>query len=210
MSIEFVSITPDAEMHMSFCARVSNPKNQKHGECYKLLKYCIDHKHWSVFESSYMTLKINTSIAISRQILRHRSFTFQEFSQRYSTVSDIGDFLEIELRRQDNKNRQNSIDDLDENLKYSYEKRIKVLLGNIKNLYNEMIDSGVAKECARLILPMVTPTSMYMTGNCRQWIHYIQLREDNGTQLEHQKVAKDIKNVFIQKFPLVSKALEWA
>lgn len=210
MTVEFVSITPDAEMHMSFCARVSNPENQKNGECYKLLKYCIDHKHWSVFESSYMTLKINTSIMVSRQILRHRSFTFQEFSQRYSTVSYIGDFHKIELRRQDNKNRQNSIDDLDENLKCRYEKRIKLLFGDIKNLYNEMIDNGVAKECARSILPMAAPTSMYMTGNCRQWIHYIPLRESNGTQLEHQIVAKDVKKVFIDKFPLVSKALNWA
>lgn len=208
-TVQLVSVTPDAEKHMAFCARVSNPNRSKDTDPAKLLSYCIKNKHWSVFESAYMTLCITTTVAISRQILRHRSFTFQEFSQRYSSVGSFGDFPEIELRRQDSKNRQNSIADLDPYLVDIYQDRIETLFAATKMLYQDMLDVGIAKECARFILPMATPTTLYMTGNCRQWVHYIQLRSGNGTQLEHKDVAEKCKQVFVSQFPMVSRALNF-
>lgn len=210
MSVSLISVTPDAESHMAYCARVSNPQNQKNEKIQKLLKYCIDNKHWSVFESSYMTLSICTTVMVSRQIIRHRSFTFQEFSQRYSDVSIFDNFPEVSLRRQDLKNKQNSIDDLNESKNSYYQERIKNLFMVISSLYRDMLDDGVAKECARAILPMATPTMLYMTGNCRQWIHYIQLRCSNGTQLEHRKIAEECKTEFIRAFPTVADSLNWS
>ena len=207
--VKLVSITPDAERHMAYCARVSNPNRTKESDPTKLLAYCIRNKHWSVFESAYMTLSITTTVMVSRQILRHRSFTFQEFSQRYSSVESFKSFPDIELRRQDLKNRQNSTDDLAHNMKRVYQNKIKILLKDVSDLYSEMLAAGVAKECARAILPMATPTTLYMTGNCRQWIHYIDLRSANGTQKEHRDVAEKCKEVFVDQFPVVSQALSF-
>ena len=194
---------------MAYVARVSNPNRTLEMPSAKLLRYCLEHKHWSVFESAYMTVFIETSIMVSRQILRHRSFTFQEFSQRYSPVDLKRNFPEVRLRRQDTKNRQNSIDDLSFETKYDYGRRIDTLFNETYDLYNDMLNDGVAKECARAILPLVSPTTLHMTGNCRQWIHYIQLRTENGTQLEHKEVAEGCKGVFVGAFPAVSEALRW-
>lgn len=205
-----VSVTPDAEKTMAYIARVSNPANQDNPSFAKLLKYCIDHQHWSVFEQSTMTLEIETTLDIATQILRHRSFCFQQFSQRYADASLLAEELPVpELRKQDTKNRQNSTDDLDPELKRSFERRIKHLFADIMDLYDDMLTAGVAKECARKVLPQNTPTKIYMTGSCRSWIHYIGLREKNGTQKEHMQVAEAAKKVFICQFPNVSEALGW-
>ena len=206
-----ISVTPDAEKTMGYIARVSNPNNQENPKVDGLLKYCIKHGHWSVFEQAMMTLEINTTRAISPQILRHRSFTYQEFSQRYADSSLLG-FDEIplpELRRQDEKNRQNSIDDLDPFEVQLLEKQMKTLFDSSMALYQQMLKRGVAKECARNVLPLCTPTRIYMTGSCRSWIHYISLRSAHGTQKEHMDIAEACKKVFIEQFPTVSEALEW-
>ena len=185
MNVKLVTITPDAEKLMAYVARVSNPSNQDNEKYAGLLKYCIKHNHWSVFEQSTMTLEIETTRAIAAQILRHRSFTFQEFSQRYASSNDLGDIELPELRKQDLKNRQNSTDDLDPNLVDKFERQMITLFSSAKNLYTQMLDAGVAKECARMVLPLCTPTRIYMTGSCRSWIHYINLRSAHGTQKEH-------------------------
>lgn len=210
MTVELISITPDSEKTMAFIARVSNPANQENEKYSGLLKYCIKHNHWSVFEQATMTLEISTTRAIAAQILRHRSFTFQEFSQRYADTKLLKDNIPLpEMRRQDTKNRQNSIDDLDPYIVQRLELQMQTLFSSAQALYNQMIDVGVAKECARMVLPLCTPTKIYMTGSCRSWIHYINLRSENGTQKEHMDIAHACKKIFIEQFPSVSEALEW-
>ena len=209
MTVNLISITPDAEQTMAYIARVSNPSNQDNEKYAGLLKYCIKHNHWSVFEQSTMTLEIETTRAIAAQILRHRSFTFQEFSQRYAQTNSLGDIELPELRRQDQKNRQNSTDDLDPNVIDTLNKQMKTLFDSSLALYNQMLELDVAKECARMVLPFCTPTRIYMTGSCRSWIHYINLRSAHGTQKEHMDIAEACRKVFTEQFPTVSEALEW-
>jgi thymidylate synthase (FAD) len=209
MNVKLVSITPDAEQMMAYIARVSNPSNQDNENYSGLLKYCIKHNHWSVFEQSSMSLEIETSRAIAAQILRHRSFTFQEFSQRYAASTALGDFDLPELRKQDTKNRQNSTNDLEPELIDKFEKQMITLFSSSKALYEQMLSQGVAKECARMVLPLCTPTRIYMTGSCRSWIHYINLRSAHGTQKEHMQIAEKCRKIFIEQFPNVSEALEW-
>jgi thymidylate synthase (FAD) len=208
--IKLISVTPDAEKHMAYCARVSNPSNQENDNFSGLLKYCIKHQHWSIFEQATMTLEINTTRGIAAQILRHRSFTYQEFSQRYADSSLLGKTIPLpELRRQDTKNRQNSIDDLDKAVIDSLNRQMETLFDSSMALYNQMLERGVAKECARFVLPLATPTRLYMTGSVRSWIHYIDLRSGHGTQKEHMDIANAAKQVFIEQFPAVAEALEW-
>ena len=210
MNVSLVSVSPDAEKHMAYCARVSNPNNQENDNYAGLLRYCIKHQHWSIFEQAFMTLEINTTRGLAAQILRHRSFTFQEFSQRYADTNLLDTNIPLpELRRQDTKNRQNSIDDIPE-------EQSKMLLGRIQNyfnegldLYNELLREGIAKECARFVLPLATPTRIYMSGSVRSWAHYIDLRSGHGTQKEHMDIANACKSIFTEQFPTVSVALEW-
>jgi len=210
MTVKLISITPDAEKTMAYVARVSNPANQDNENYAKLLAYCIKHNHWSVFEQSFMTLEIETNRGIAAQILRHRSFTYQEFSQRYADSSLLSEKIPVpELRRQDTKNRQNSIDDIGEDVKQRYESLIENHFRDAMALYQTMLDEGIAKECARFVLPLATPTRIYMTGSCRSWIHYINLRSANGTQKEHMDIAIACKEVFKEQFPSVAEALEW-
>ena len=209
MTVKFISITPDAEKTMAYIARVSNPKNQDNENFSGLLRYCINHQHWSVFEQSSMTLEIETTRGIAAQILRHRSFTFQEFSQRYADSNLLGEIELPELRRQDDKNRQNSIDDLEPEMVEKFNRQMNTLFSSAFGLYNQMLQAGVAKECARFVLPLATPTKIYMTGSCRSWIHYINLRSAHGTQKEHMDIANACKKIFIEQFPAVSEALEW-
>ena len=209
MEVSLISITPDAEKTMAFIARVSNPSNQDNENYSGLLKYCIKHNHWSVFEQSTMTLQIDTTRAIAAQILRHRSFTFQEFSQRYAESHELGNIELPDLRKQDKKNRQNSTDDLDPFVRQKLEAQMITLFSSSQSLYNQMIEEGVAKECARMVLPLCTPTKIYMTGSCRSWIHYINLRSAHGTQKEHMEIAEACRKVFTEQFPSVSEALEW-
>ena len=209
MQVSLVSITPDAEKTMAHIARVSNPNNQDNPNYAGLLRYCIKHNHWSVFEQSSMTLQIETTRAIAAQILRHRSFTFQEFSQRYAQSNELGEIELPDLRRQDAKNRQNSTDDLDPFVKQKLEAQMITLFSSAQALYNQMINEGVAKECARMVLPLCTPTKIYMTGSWRSWIHYIDLRSAHGTQKEHMDIAEACRKVFTEQFPTVSEALEW-
>ena len=207
--VKLITSTPDAEKSMAYIARVSNPKNQDNNNFTKLIGHCITNEHWSVFEQAYMTLQIETTRGIAAQILRHRSFTFQEFSQRYADSRQLGEIPIPELRRQDNKNRQNSISDLPEELIKQFNKKIKDQFNLNKKLYEEMLEAGIAKECARFVLPLATPTRIYMTGSCRSWIHYINLRTANGTQKEHMDIAKECKNIFSKEYPIVSSALNW-
>jgi len=210
MNVKFVSITPDAEKTMAYIARVSNPSNQENEKYSGLLKYCIKHNHWSVFEQSSMTLEIETTRGLAAQILRHRSFTYQEFSQRYADTKLLDDNIPLpKLRKQDLKNRQNSIDDLDEFLVQDFELEMAKLFESSMNLYNRMLEQGVAKECARFVLPLAIPTRLYMTGSCRSWIHYINLRSAHGTQKEHMDIAEECRRIFTEQFPSVSEALEW-
>ena len=209
MTVKFISITPDAEKTMAYIARVSNPKNQDNENFSGLLKYCIKHQHWSVFEQSSMTLEIETTRGIAAQILRHRSFTYQEFSQRYADSNLLGEIELPELRRQDDKNRQNSIDDLEPEMVEKFNRQMNTLFSSAFGLYNQMLHAGVAKECARFVLPLATPTKIYMTGSCRSWIHYINLRSAHGTQKEHMDIANACKKIFIEQFPAVSESLDW-
>ena len=195
---------------MGYVARVSNPNNQENPEVAGLLRYCIKHNHWSVFEQAHMTLEIETSRAIAAQILRHRSFTYQEFSQRYADSSMLATNIPMpELRRQDTKNRQNSTDDLDEFTKQELQIAVQRYFVEGMDLYQQMLRLGVAKECARMVLPLATPTRIYMTGSCRSWIHYIDLRSAHGTQKEHMDIANNAKRVFCEQFPICAEALEW-
>ena len=208
--IKLVSVSPDAEKHMAYCARVSNPNNQDNEKFAGLLKYCIKHQHWSIFEQAYLTLEINTSRAIAAQILRHRSFTYQEFSQRYADSSLLGETIPLpKLRRQDEKNRQNSIDDVDPFTVQKYEMLMQQHFKEGMDLYKKMLDEGIAKECARFVLPLATPTRIYMTGSVRSWIHYIELRSANGTQKEHMDIALGAMKIFCEQFPAVAEAMEW-
>ena len=209
MKVSFVNITANPEQTMAYIARVSNPNNQDNENYAGLLRYCIKHQHWSVFEQSSMTLEIETTRGLAAQVLRHRSFTFQEFSQRYADSNLLGEIELPELRRQDTKNRQNSIDDLDPAVVEKLEKQMNTLFSSSLALYNQMLESGVAKECARFVLPLATPTRLYMTGSCRSWIHYIQLRSAHGTQKEHMDIANACKSQFVQNYPTVAEALEW-
>ena len=210
-TVKLVSVTPDAETTMAYVARVSNPNNQENPNYAGLLKYCIKHDHWSVFEQSFMTLEIETSRAIAAQILRHRSFTYQEFSQRYAATTLLDKQIPLpELRRQDTKNRQNSIDDLDPLISSRLLFKIQEHFREAQALYEELLLHDVAKECARMVMPLATPTKIYMTGTCRSWIHYIELRSANGTQKEHMDLAESCKQIFIKQFPTVSEALEWS
>ena len=211
MLAKLISVTPDAEKHMAYCARVSNPSNQNNESFAGLLKYCVKHQHWSIFEQAFMTLELHTTRAIAAQVLRHRSFTFQEFSQRYADSSLLGfDKIPLpELRRQDEKNRQNSIDDLDPFEVQNLELQMQTLFDSSMALYEQMLKRGVAKECARMVLPLCTPTKIYMSGSVRSWIHYIDLRSANGTQKEHMDLANACKDIFVEQFPEVSVAMEW-
>jgi len=208
-TVELISLTPNAEKTMAYIARVSNPKNQNNDDYSKLLSYCIKHEHWSVFEQSFMTLQIETNRGIAAQILRHRSFTFQEFSQRYADSAQLGNIPLPELRRQDFKNRQNSIPDLPNELKKRFNTKIAAHFKDALDLYEELLAEGIAKECARFVLPLATRTRIYMSGSCRSWIHYINLRSAHGTQEEHKNVAQNCKSIFKKSFPLVSQALNW-
>ena len=195
---------------MGYIARVSNPNNQENPNVAGLLKYCIKHNHWSVFEQAHMTLEIETTRGIAAQILRHRSFTFQEFSQRYADVNWLESGIPVpDLRSQDTKNRQNSIDDIPETTKKDLQTYIDNHFRSAMELYNELIRQGVAKECARFVLPLATPTRIYMTGSVRSWIHYIELRTANGTQKEHMDIAKECQCVFAGQFPICAEALGW-
>jgi len=208
MHAELVWATPNAEEMIVKMARVSAPKNQDNMDTApRLLQYLIKHKHWSPFEMANMCVEIETTRAISPQILRHRSFSFQEFSQRYADTNELGSAVIPHLRRQDNKNRQNSIDDLSPELIASYYRRISQICEDAEHLYREMISNGVAKECARSILPLSTQTRLFMNGTLRSWIHYLQLRTDNGTQLEHQQIAQRIKQIFCDQFPVIGQAV---
>ena len=209
MSVELVSISTNAEKLMGDIARVSNPANQDNEDVAGLLRYCINHGHWSVFEHAFMTLEINTTRDISTQVLRHSSFYFQEFSQRYAAVTDVAKVPE--LRLQDHKNRQNSIEpsDADKEWLADFDRMIEDHFKEAHNIYEAMLEQGVAKECARKVLPLNTSTRMYMSGNVRQWIHYIQLRSGNGTQKEHMLIAEQAKEIFVNNLPIVAKALNW-
>jgi thymidylate synthase (FAD) len=208
--VKLISVTPDAEKHMAYCARVSNPNNQHNDKFSGLLKYCIQHQHWSIFEQASMTVEINTTRGIAAQILRHRSFTFQEFSQRYADTNLLGGTIPLpELRRQDDKNRQNSIDDIPDYLKLVLLEDIRVLFEHSQRVYNRLLEKGVAKECARFVLPLATPTRLYMTGSVRSWVHYIDLRSAHGTQKEHMEIAELVRCIFTCQFPAVSEALGW-
>ena len=210
MNVKFVSITPDAEKMMAYIARVSNPSNQQNEKYAGLLKYCIKHNHWSVFEQSSMTLEIETTRGLAAQILRHRSFTFQEFSQRYADTKLLDTEIPVpDLRSQDLKNRQNSNDDIPQEKKEEYQALIARHFEDSMNLYNSLLSEGVAKECARFVLPLATPTRLYMTGSCRSWIHYINLRSAHGTQKEHMDVVEKARSIFTEQFPSVSEALGW-
>ena len=210
MNVKFVSITPDAEKMMAYIARVSNPANQQNEKYSGLLKYCIKHNHWSVFEQSSMTLEIETTRGLAAQILRHRSFTYQEFSQRYADTKLLDTEIPVpDLRSQDLKNRQNSNDDIPQEKKTEYQAVIARHFEDSMNLYNALLDEGIAKECARFVLPLATPTRLYMTGSCRSWVHYITLRSAHGTQKEHMDIAEECRRIFTEQFPAVSEALEW-
>ena len=196
---------------ITYVARVSNPHNQ---ENYRtaggLLKYCIQHAHWSIFETASMTLEINTNRGIAAQVLRHRSFCFQEFSQRYADTKLLDQVIPVpDLRKQDKKNRQNSTNDLPPGMVANYRTKIEELFDESMYLYNNLLDNGVAKESARFVLPLATPTRIYMTGSCRSWIHYINLRTSNGTQKEHMELAEQCREVFRSVFTDVAEALEW-
>ena len=208
--VKLIQVTPDPENQMAYIARVSNPNNQENESYAGLLKYCIKNEHWSVFEQAFMTLEINTTRGLAAQILRHRSFTFQEFSQRYSDVNLLDEEIPIpNLRRQDKSNRQNSIDDLSEEQTQILQEQIRLHFSQAKDLYEKLLSQGVAKECARFVLPLATPTRLYMTGSCRSWIHYINLRSAHGTQKEHMEIAEGCRKVFTEQFPAVSDALDW-
>ena len=208
--VKLISVTPDAEKTMAYVARVSNPKNQDNEKFAGHLGYCIKHGHWSVFEQAHMTVEINTTRGLAAQILRHRSFTYQEFSQRYADSSLLGDSIPLpELRRQDLKNRQNSTDDLDPLVVQDFNSKMQKHFVDGMHLYKDMLDAGVAKECARFVLPLATPTRLYMTGSCRSWIHYIELRSAHGTQKEHMNLVENVRSIFTEQFPTVAEALNW-
>jgi len=206
-NVSLVWCTPNAEEMITRMARVSAPKNQDNMDTApRLLRYLITHNHWSPYEMANICVEINTTRAISAQILRHRSFSFQEFSTRYADVNELGSCVIPHLRRQDTKNRQNSIDDLDADMITGYYRRISQLYEDAEHLYREMVSTGVAKECARSILPLSTPTRLYMNGTLRSFIHYLWVRTDPSTQMEHRQIALEIQKIFCQQFPIISEA----
>ena len=207
MKVNLITVTPKAEEHIAYCARVSNPNNQNNESIAGLLKYCIKHQHWSIFEQAFMTLEIETTRGLAAQILRHRSFTYQEFSQRYAASTTLGDIELPELRRQDEQNRQNSIDDLDPKVVDKINRQMNTLFSSAYSLYNQMLEAGVAKECARFVLPLATPTRLYMSGTVRSWLHYIELRSGHGTQKEHKEIANECKSIFSEQFPTIASAM---
>ena len=207
MKVNLITVTPKAEEHIAYCARVSNPNNQNNESIAGLLKYCIKHQHWSIFEQAFMTLEIETTRGLAAQILRHRSFTYQEFSQRYAASTALGDIKLPELRRQDDQNRQNSIDDLDPKVVDKLNRQMNTLFSSAYSLYNQMLEAGVAKECARFVLPLATPTRLYMSGTVRSWLHYIELRTGHGTQKEHKVIANACKGIFSEQFPTIASAM---
>ena len=210
MNVKLITVTPKAEQHMGYVARVSNPKNQDNPNVAGLLSYCIKHGHWSVFEQAYMTVEIETTRGLAAQILRHRSFTFQEFSQRYADTNLLADEIPMfDLRHQDTKNRQNSTDDVPKNKKQDLQEKIAEHFVEAMDLYNELLANGIAKECARFVLPLAAPTRIYMTGSVRSWVHYVDLRTGHGTQKEHMDIANACKDILIEQFPVCAKALEW-
>jgi thymidylate synthase (FAD) len=211
-SAKLVSVTPDAEKIMAYVARVSSPSNQQNASIEKLLRYCLNHKHWSIFEHATMTVELNTTVAIAIQILRHRAFCFQQFSQRYADVSQLSEKIPMfELRAQDTQNRQNSLDTLSPEIIQKYQDRIEKHFDDALQLYKDMLMDGVAKESARFVLPMAMPTRMYITGNCRSWIHYLDVRSNKngheGAQREHVWAAEEIRKIFDEQFPIVAAAL---
>ena len=208
--VKLLTVTPDAEKHMAYCARVSNPANQQNTKFAGLLKYCIEHQHWSIFEQATMTVEINTSRGIAAQILRHRSFTYQEFSQRYADTNLLSDSPVIpDLRKQDTKNRQNSIDISDKELEKEWKQRQSEIIDRSQKAYNWALDHGIAKEQARSVLPEgMTMSRMYMNGTLRSWIHYIQLRSGNGTQKEHAEIAKECGLIIGTIFPLITSIIK--
>ena len=209
-NVRLISVTPDAEKTIGYVARVSNPKNQENPNVAGLLKYCIKHKHWSIFEQAFMTLEIETTRGLAAQILRHRSFTFQEFSQRYADTNLLDSKIDVpELRSQDLKNRQNSNDDIPQEKKEEYSALIANHFDDAMNLYNSLLDAGVAKECARFVLPLATPTRIYMSGSIRSWMHYIDLRSAHGTQKEHMDIAEACREIFIEQFPIIAEAHDY-
>lgn len=210
MNVRLISITPQAEKNLVYIARVSNPNNQENEEYAKLLRYCLEHQHWSVFEHAHMTLEIETSLAIGTQLLRHRSFTFQQFSARYANPLSVGlEFEHIHLRRQSAKNRQSSSEGFDEEEDIKMHAAIEYALSIAQLTYKSLLEMGVARECARMVLPQTTRTRIYMTGNIRSWIHYIQLRTQEDTQLEHREVALECRRIFRQEMPTIAEALQW-
>ena len=209
-NVRLISVTPDAEKTIGYVARVSNPKNQENPNVAGLLKYCIKHQHWSIFEQAFMTLEIETTRGLAAQILRHRSFTFQEFSQRYADTNLLDSKIDVpELRSQDLKNRQNSNDDIPQEKKEEYSALIANHFDDAMNLYNSLLDAGVAKECARFVLPLAKPTRIYMSGSIRSWMHYIDLRSAHGTQKEHMDIAEACREIFIEQFPIIAEAHDY-
>lgn len=206
MQVKLISITPNAEQTMAYCARVSSP-HQDSPEYAKLLSYCVKNKHWSVFEMANMTVEITTSRAIAQQILRHRSFTFQEHSQRYAEANQCEIYP---ARRQDNKNRQNSIDDMPEETKRWFERTQKDLWDISSIAYEKALKMGIAKEQARFLLPLSTQTRLYMNGNIRNWLHYVDLRADAATQKEHRDIAIAIKHLMLDNLPIVCQSMGWS
>jgi len=206
-SANLVWITPDAEALVGKIARVSNPNNEDNPEVDKLIRYLIKHRHWSPFEMVSMCVEIHTTRAIAAQVLRHRSFSFQEFSQRYAIPTDTFATVLPDLRRQDTKNRQNSIDDVEPQTKEYYDQRIDNHFREAVQLYESLLHSGVAKECARSVLPLNTVTRLYMSGTIRSWLHYVDLRGDNGTQKEHQTIACAVGEILTDQVPTIARAM---
>lgn len=196
-----------AENIIVYAARVSNPQNQNNFQSGAgLLKYCLKNSHFSIFETASMTVEIKTSRAIADQLLRHKSFNFQMMSSRYAECTDR---VSVDARRQDQKNRQNSIPDLGSDVQQWFAEAQKSAWDLSYSLYKEALSKGIAKECARFLLPLSTSTTLYMTGNFRSWYHYIELRSSNGTQLEHAEIAKEIKNIIVHEFPILGAAFNW-
>ena len=207
---KLISVTPNAEENIVYMARVSNPKNQANMETApRLIKYLLKHKHWSPFEMASMQVEINTTRAVAAQVLRHRSFSFQEFSQRYSSVGDLPSIGLPHLRSQDLKNKQASHDNMDPDVVENLNTQIEKLYHSAQNVYDLLLEQGVAKECARSVLPLGTPTRMYMSGSIRSWIHYIEIRAGIETQLEHRLIAESVKSIFVEQFPAIAEAMEW-
>ena len=207
---KLISVTPNAEENIVYMARVSNPKNQANMETApRLIKYLLKHKHWSPFEMASMQVEINTTRAVAAQVLRHRSFSFQEFSQRYSSVGDLPSIGLPHLRSQDVKNKQASHDNMDPDVVENLNTQIEKLYQSAQNVYDLLLEQGVAKECARSVLPLGTPTRMYMSGSIRSWIHYIEIRAGIETQLEHRLIAESVKSIFVEQFPAIAEAMEW-